>query len=60
MSMAMDVHAAVEELLEAVFSMQSVLRLYNYSLRVKSERMLHKDYDCKGSVAKKKVTGHEP
>jgi hypothetical protein len=29
MSMAMDMHAAIEELLEAVFSMQSMLRLYN-------------------------------
>jgi hypothetical protein len=29
MSMAVDMHTAVEELLEAVFFMQSLLKLYN-------------------------------
>jgi hypothetical protein len=33
--MATDTHTAIEELLEAAFSMLSVLRLYNESHRVK-------------------------
>jgi hypothetical protein len=57
---------AIEELLEAVFSVRSVPRLYNedqlpLSVRpiLSSERMLHKDYDRKGSISKK-ISGHEP
>jgi hypothetical protein len=47
-------HARIAELLEAMFS----VRLYN-SIRdtpiFSSERMLHKAYDFKGSVEKKKT-----
>jgi hypothetical protein len=63
-----------KEFLEALFSVQSALKLYNEDLAwkpslfikekpiISSERMLHKDYGHKGSVAKKKETptAHEP
>jgi hypothetical protein len=54
----MDTQATIEELLETVFSILSILRLHNEDQRDKrnifsSERILHKDYDRKGSVGKK-------
>jgi hypothetical protein len=52
-----------EKPMEAVFSMQSIPKLYNENQRsfmtnkpiLSSERMLHKDYDRKGSVPKRNL-----
>jgi hypothetical protein len=48
--------------LEEAFSMLSVLGLYKEKwlegTQFSSERMLHKDYDLKGSV--EKISGYEP
>jgi hypothetical protein len=40
--------------------MRSYPRMYNEDQRDKSESILQKDYNCKGSAAKKKDSGREP
>jgi hypothetical protein len=56
-------YSTMEVLLEAVFSMWSVPRLYHSTdpnsvqleYNLSSERVLHKDYNSKCSVGKKKI-----
>jgi hypothetical protein len=53
----MSTMSTTEGLLEAVFSVVSAPRLHNEKTSRAACKMLHKDYDSKGSVGKK-ISGH--